>query len=106
MKNIAKFLAPFAILTFLGSLMVSSIFLLVVVLSSSGSGEGLPMSYLMRLYLPTLSVALPVAGMIFLGVIMLGFRTPAKAVSPFRVEDVTQPVTSEKEKEEHLPIAA
>jgi hypothetical protein len=106
MKNIAKFLAPFAILTFLGSLMISSIFLLVVILSSTGSDEGLPMSYLLRLGLPALSIAMPLVGMIFLGVIMLGFRTPAKVVSPARVENVTESVLSEKENEEHLPIAA
>src|SRR5262245_49744469 len=107
MKNIAKFLAPFAILTFLGSLMISSICLLVAILASVGFAEDLPMSYLMRLNLPAISVALPAAGMIIFAVITLGFRTRVDAINPARVEEVTEPVASESEvvseseKEEH-----
>jgi hypothetical protein len=108
MKKIANILTPFAAFIFFGACMVSGVGLLVVSMASIGFGDGLPWAYYLRLYLPLLSIALPVAGMIFFAVILLADSIKTtEIVRPTVVDGAGLPPVSEGvKKEEALPKAA
>ncbi len=108
MNKIAKTLLPFAALAFFGTCLVTFLGLLVVSLTSVGLAEEIPLSYYYRLNIPVLSVALPIAGMIFFTAILLGTSgKPAEAAESPVVEDAkTLPAPAEVKKEESLAKAA
>ena len=90
MKKIANTLTPLAAVAFLGSCMVSGLGFLVTLMASVGFGGELPWAYFLRLYLPTLSIALPMAGMILFAVIFLA--------STGKTAEAARPAVSEKTK--------
>ena len=100
-------LLPLAALVLLGTCLVSVFGLLVVLMTSVGIGDGLPLSYYLRLYAPILSVALPVVGMILFAAILLGLpRKPVEAVESTITEGDIFPSMNEKEKEEKQRLKA
>ena len=108
MKNITNSLMPLAVLVFFGTCMVSVFGLLVVLMTSVGFADGLPLFYFQRLNVAVISVALPIVGMILFAAIFLGLpRKPVEAVKPAVVEGaITPPMSEEGKKEEHLAKAA
>ena len=62
MKNITNSLAPLAALVLIGTCLVSVFGFLVVLVTSIGFGDGLPLLYYQRLFVPIISVVLPVVG--------------------------------------------
>ncbi len=81
MKKFAKSLMPFAVLVLFGTCLVSLFGLLVVLLTSVGFADGVPLFYYYRLNIPLMSVALPIVGMILFAAILLGIpRKSAEAV--------------------------
>jgi len=63
MKNYSTFLTPLAILCLVGSLAMHGAMALVTVLTAGHVGGDLPFLYMEHLYLPILSIAVPVIGM-------------------------------------------
>jgi hypothetical protein len=108
MKTIANILTPLAAAIFFGACMISGLGLLVTLMASVGFGEGLPWAYFLRLNLPTLSVALPMAGMILFAIICFANAgKTARAIKPAVVESAKLlSISEEEKKEEALPKAA
>jgi hypothetical protein len=108
MKNITNSLMPLAVLVFFGTCLVSVFGLLVVLMTSVGFANGLPLFYFQRLNVAVISVALPTVGMILFAAILLGLpRKPAEAVKPAVIEGaINPPMNEEGKKEEHLAKAA
>jgi hypothetical protein len=108
MKNITNSLMSLAVLVFFGTCVVSVFGLLVVLMTSVGFADGLPLFYFQRLNVAVISVALPTVGMILFATILLGLpRKPAEAVKPAVIEGAIHPPMSEEgKKEEHLAKAA
>jgi|SRR5215510_1448489 hypothetical protein len=108
MKNITNSLMSLAVLALFGSCLVSGFGLLVVLMTSVGFADGLPLVYFQRLNLAVISVALPVVGMILFAAILLGIsRRHAEAVKPAVIDgSVNLPMSEEVRKEEHLANAA
>ena len=107
MKNITNSLAPLASLVLLGTCLVSVFGFLVVLVTSVGFGDGLPLLYYQRLYVPVISVALPVVGMILFAVILLGFSgDPAKATKPTSIKGAIDPNEEWKKKDQRLKAIA
>jgi len=107
MKNITNSLAPLAALVLFGTCLVSVFGFLVVLVTSVGFGDGLPLLYYRRLYLPIISVALPVVGMILFAVFLLGISgAPAKATKPAAIKGAIDPNEEWKKKEERLKAIA
>jgi|SRR5215475_6395817 len=109
MKNITNSLAPLAVLVLLGTCLVSVFGFLVVLVTSVGFGDGLPLVYYQRLYVPVISVALPVIGMILFAVILLGTSgASAKATKSTAIEGAIDPSMKEewKKKERRLKAIA
>ncbi len=105
MKKIANSLLPLAVLVFFGTCMVSVFGLLVVLMTSAGFANGLPLVYFQRLNVAVISVALPMVGMILFAAILLGLpRKPAEAAEPAVIEDAGNPPTGE-EGEKEVPLA-
>ena len=103
MKNITNSLMPLAVLVLFGTCMVSVFGLLVVLMTSVGFADGVPLFYYQRLSVAVISVALPIAGMILFGAILLGLpRNPAEAAKPA----VIPPVIEEWKKEAPLAKTA
>jgi TRAP-type C4-dicarboxylate transport system permease small subunit len=81
MKKITNSLTPLAVLVFFGACMISVFGLLVILMTSVGFANGLPLAYFQRLDVAVISVALPIVGMILFAAILLGLpRKPATAV--------------------------
>ena len=81
MKKIANSLMPLAALVLFGTCLVSVFSLLVVLLTSVGFADGVPLFYYQRLNVAVISVALPMVGMILFAAILLGLPgRPADAV--------------------------
>ncbi len=81
MKNTTNSLVPLAAIAFFGTCLVSIFGLLVVLMTSVGFADGVPLSYYQRLNIPIISVALPIVGMIIFTAILLGLpRKSAEAV--------------------------
>jgi len=99
---------PLAVLALFGTCVVSITGLVVVLMTSVGWGEGGPLSYYLRLYIPIISVALPIVGMILFAAILLGIRgKSAEAVeSPATEGDIYRPMEEEKKKELRLKAGA
>src|SRR5512145_1304199 len=108
MKNTTNSLMPLAALVLFGTCLVSVFSLLVVLMTSVGFADGIPLFYYQRLNVGVISVALPIVGMILFAAILLGLpRKPAEAVKPTVIEDATNlPVIEEGKKEESLAKAA
>jgi len=108
MKNITNSLMPLAALALFGTCLVSVFGLLVVLMTSVGFADGLPLFYYQRLNVAVISVALPIVGMILFAAILLGLpREPAEAAKLTIVESAAnQPVSEDGKKEEHLAKAA
>jgi hypothetical protein len=108
MKKIANYLTPLAALVFFGTCLVSAFGLLVLLLTSVGFADGVPLFYYQRLNVAVISVALPIVGMILFTVILLGLpRKSAEAAKLTVIEgDENPPVVEEEKKEEHLAKAA
>ena len=101
MKNITNFLMPLAVLVLLGTFMVSVTGFLVVLMTSVGFADPWPLYCYQRFYLPALSVALPVAGMILFAAILLGI-SGKQAAKPIAFEDAKYPSKKRGEKEKRL----
>jgi hypothetical protein len=82
--------------------------LLVVLMTSVGFADGLPLVYFQRLNVAIISVALPIVGMILFTAILLGLSgRPAEAVKPAVIDGaVNLPMSEEVRMEEHLANAA
>jgi len=108
MKNITNSLMPLAVLVFFGTCMVSVFGLLVVLMTSVGFADGLPLFYFQRLNVAVISVALPIVGMILFAAILLGFpRKSAEVAKLTVIEGATNlPMIEEGKKEESLAKAA
>ncbi len=72
MKNITNSLMPLAALVLVGTCLVSVFGLLVVLMTSVGFADGLPLFYFQRLNVALISVALPIVGMVLFAAILLG----------------------------------
>ncbi|MGE0129274.1 MAG: hypothetical protein AB7U82_14455 [Blastocatellales bacterium] len=66
MKNYPKYLLAGALICVAGSIAISALAMLVILLTLRGAGPGEPFAYYEWLRLPILSIALPVVGMLFL----------------------------------------
>src|SRR5262249_40811440 len=108
MKNITNSLMPLAVLVFFGTCLVSVFGLLVVLMTSVGFADGVPLFYYQRLNVAVISVALPIVGMILFAAILIGIpRKPAEAAKLTFIEGAANlPVSEEGKKEEHLAKAA
>ena len=108
MKNITNSLMPLAVLVFFGTCLFSVFGLLVVLMTSVGFADGVPLFYYQRLNVAVISVALPIVGMILFAAILLGVpKKPAEAAKPAVIEGaINPPVIEEWKKEEHLAKAA
>src|SRR5262245_8289666 len=108
MKNITNSLMPLAALVLFGTCLVGVFSLLVVLMTSVGFADGLPLFYYQRLNVAVISVALPIVGMILFAAILLGLpRKSAEAIKPAVIEgDINLPNSEEGKKEESLAKAA
>src|SRR5262249_43063001 len=108
MKNITNSLMPFAALVLFGTCLVSVFGLLVVLMTSVGFADGLPLFYYQRLNVAVISVALPIVGIILFAAILLGLpRKPTEAANLTVIEGAANlPLSEEGKKEEHLAKAA
>jgi hypothetical protein len=105
MKNITNSLMPLAALVLFGTCLVSVFGLLVVLMTSLGFADGVPLFYYQRLKVAAISVALPIVGMILFAAILLGLpRKPAEAAKPAVIEGAVNPLMSEEGKKE-VPLA-
>src|SRR5215510_13450820 len=107
MRKIANSLMPLAALVFFGTCLVSVFGLLVVLMTSVGFADGVPLFYYQRLNVAVISVALPIVGMILFTVILLGLpRKSAEAAKLTVIEGAENPqVIEEEKKEKHLTNA-
>jgi hypothetical protein len=108
MKKIANSLMPLAALILFVTCLVSVLGLLVVLLTSVGFADGVPLFYYQRLNVGVISVALPIVGMILFTAILLGLpRTSAEAAKLTVIEGAANlSVGEEGKKEESLAKAA
>ena len=105
MKNITNSLMPLAALVLVGTCLVSVFGPLVVLMTSVGFADGVPLFYYNRLNVAIISVALPMVGMILFAAILLGLpRKSAEAAKPAVIEGAENPSMSEEEKKE-VPLA-
>src|SRR5215468_4477935 len=105
MKKIANSLMPLAALVLFGTCLVSVFSLLVVLLTSVGFADGVPLFYYQRLNVAVISVALPIVGMILFAAILLRLpRKSTEAAEPAVIEGVITPPMSEEGKKE-VPVA-
>jgi hypothetical protein len=105
MKKITNSLMPLAVLVFFGTCLVSVFGLLVVLMTSVGFADGLPLFYYQRLNVAVISVALPMVGMILFTAILLGLpRKSADAAKPAVIEGAENPPMIEEGKKE-VPLA-
>jgi hypothetical protein len=105
MKKIANSLMPLTVLVFFGTCLVSVFGLLVILMTSVGFANGLPLVYFQRLDVAVISVALPMVGMIIFAAILLGLpRKPVEAAKPAVIEGAINPPMSEEGKKE-VPLA-
>jgi hypothetical protein len=108
MKNTTNSLMPLAVLVLFGTCLVSVFGFLVVLMTSVGFADPLPLFCYQRLYAPVISVALPIAGMILFAAILLGISGKrAEAAEPIVFEGAKNPPMKKRgEKEERLVKAA
>jgi len=108
MKNITYSLMPLAALAIFAACMVSFLGLLVVLMTSVGFADGLPLFYFQRLNVAEISVALPIVGMILFAAILLGLpRKPVEAAKLTIIEGaINLPMSEEVRKEESQAKAA
>jgi hypothetical protein len=108
MKKIANSLMPLAALVLFGTCLVSVLGLLVVLMTSIGFADGIPLFYYQRLNVAVISIALPIVGMILIAAILLGLPgKPAEAAKLTVIEGATNlPMIEEGKKEESLAKAA
>jgi hypothetical protein len=108
MKNVTNSLMPLAVLVLFGTCLVSVFSLVVVLMTSVGFADGLPLAYFQRLNVAVISVALPIAGMILFATILLGLPgKPAEAAKLTVINGGTNlPMIEEGKKEESLAKAA
>jgi len=105
MNKIANALMPLAALVFFGTCLVSFFGLLVVLMTSVGFADGIPLFYYYRLNAAVISVALPIVGMILFAAILLGLpRKSAEAAKPAAVEGAENSPMNEEGKKE-IPLA-
>jgi hypothetical protein len=105
MKKIVNSLMPLAALVFFGTCLVSVFGLLVVLMTSVGFADGLPLFYYQRLNVAVISVALPLVGMILFTAVLLGLpRKSAEASKLTVIEGAVNPPMNEEGKKE-LPLA-
>src|SRR5215813_1386775 len=105
MKKIMNYLMPLAVLVFFGTCLVSVFGLLVVLMTSVGFVDGVPLYYYQRLNVAVISVALPIVGMIIFAVILLGLpRKSAEAVKLTVIEGAANLTVIEEGKKE-TPLA-
>src|SRR5215470_15956487 len=105
MKKIANSLMPLAVLAFFVTCLISVLSLLVVLMTSVGFADGLPLFYYQRLNVAVISVALPIVGMILFAAILLGLPgKSAEAAKPAVNDGAENPPMSEEEKKE-IPLA-
>lgn len=96
---------PLAALVLFGTCLVSVFSLLVVLMTSVGFADGIPLFYYQRLNVGVISVALPIVGMILFAAILLGLpRKPAEAVKPAVIEGAINTLMIEEGKKE-VPLA-
>jgi hypothetical protein len=108
MKKIMNALMPMAALVLFGTCLVSVFGLLVVLMTSVGFADGLPLFYYQSLNIAVISVGLPIVGMILFAAILLGLpRKSAEAAKLTVIEGAAKlPVSEEGKKEEYLAKAA
>jgi hypothetical protein len=108
MKKITNSLLPLAVLILFVTCLVSVFGLLVVLLTSVGFADGVPLFYYKRLNVAVISVALPITGMILFTAILLELpRTSAEAAKLTVIEGAANlSVGEEGKKEESLAKAA
>jgi hypothetical protein len=108
MKNVAKSLMPLAVLVLFGTCLISVFGLLVVLMTSVGFADGVPLFYYQRLNAGVISVALPIVGMVLFTAILIGLpRESAEAAKLTVIEGAANlPVSEEGKKEESLAKAA
>jgi hypothetical protein len=108
MKNTTNSLMPLAALVLLGTCLVSVFSLLVVLMTSVGFADGVPLFYYQRLNVGVISVALPIVGMVLFTAILIGLpRKSAGAAKLTVIEGAANlPVSEEGKKEESLAKAA
>lgn len=108
MKNITNSLMPLAALVLFGTCLVGVFSLLVVLMTSVGFADGVPLFYYQRLNAGVISVALPIVGMVLFTAILIGLpRKSAEAAKLTVIEGAANlSVSEEGKKEESLAKAA
>ena len=108
MKNTTNSLMPLAALVLFGTCLVSVFSLLVVLMTSVGFADGVPLFYYQRLNVGVISVALPIVGMVLFTAILIGLpRKSAEAARLTVIEGAANlPMSEEVKKEESLAKAA
>jgi hypothetical protein len=87
MKKFTNSLVPVAVLVLIGTCATAILGSLVVVLTSFGFGDWIPVLYYWQFNLPLISVALPIFGMILFASILLGISGKRKKeVKPAVIE--------------------
>jgi hypothetical protein len=108
MKKITNTLMPLAALVLFGTCLVGVFSLLVVLMTSAGFADGVPLFYYQRLNIAVISVALPIVGMILFTAILIGL--PGKSAEAAKLTVIegaaNLPVSEEGKKEESLAKAA
>jgi hypothetical protein len=105
MKKIMNALMPMAALVLFGTCLVSVFGLLVVLMTSVGFADGLPLFYYQSLNIAVISVGLPIVGMILFAAILLGLpRKSAEAAKLTVIEGAENPPMNEEVKKE-APLA-
>jgi hypothetical protein len=108
MKKITNSLMPLAALVLFGTCLVSVLGLLVVMMTSVGFADGIPLFYYQRFNVAVISVALPIVGMILFATILIGLPgKPAEAAKLTVIEGATNlSIIEETKKEESMAKAA
>ncbi|HEY8459544.1 MAG TPA: hypothetical protein VIM99_04140 [Blastocatellia bacterium] len=107
MKKIAKSLMPLAVLVLFGTCLTGLFGFLVMLTTSVGLADGVPLFYYYRLNIPIISVALPIAGMILFIAILLGSSSKsAEAVESTAVKGSMGHSANEEGKDEENRLKA
>jgi hypothetical protein len=108
MKKVTNSLMALAVLVLFVTCLVSVFGLLVVLMTSVGFADGVPLFYYQRLNVAVISVALPTVGMILFAAILLWLpRKSAEVANLTVIEGATNlPMIVEGKNEESLAKAA
>lgn len=106
MKNYTNFLVPLALSILIVAGTPSTLGFLVIVLTSFGYRDWLPVLYYWQFDLPLISVILPIVGMIIIAVILLAISISGyQAAKPAEVEGIEKAIGKGEEGDNRLKTA-